>query len=217
MAGPASVTVTQVVNGIPLTSNVALFTITPFSPQVAPFISFIRPFSVPEGSGGFTLAGNGSNFVPGATVRWAENGTTTLAASFVNSGRLLANVPSFLLTVGHAGTVSVTVSQVINGVSLTSNVALFTVTAVGGGARALLGGNHPLFVQTVEQGTLMVTPSKASAKPVQGGAAVPPATSHRVQDLYWLHLGGEGQVSDVNGWATELALVLEGIAVQPAV
>src|SRR5262249_34934491 len=75
-----------------------------------PTITSLTPDSVQEGSGSFTLTVSGSNFVSGATVQWTENGATTPLTPFsVSSSQLLVVVPSSLLSVGQAGTVSVTV------------------------------------------------------------------------------------------------------------
>jgi hypothetical protein len=181
--GTASVTVTQVVNGSLVTSNTALFTISPLNPQIAPVITSIRPFTVQEGSSSFTLTVNGSNFVPGATVQWAENGaTTTLTTSFVSSSQLLANVPSFLLTVGHAGTVSVTVSQTVNGSTLTSNVALFTITPFSPSIAPVITSLSPTSMVVGSSGfTLTVNGSNfvhgATVQWTANGVTTPLATS----------------------------------------
>jgi hypothetical protein len=49
-------------------------------------------------------------------------------AVFVSSSQLQAFVPSTLLTVGHAGTVSINVIQPFNQTSVTSNTVTFTIT-----------------------------------------------------------------------------------------
>ena len=127
--GTASVNVTQVLNGSSLTSNSVTFTITPTS-TTGPFISSLSPNSAQAGSSSFTLTVNGTNLVPGATVQWTANGTTTpLPTTFLSingSQQLLANVDSSLLTA--SGTASVSVTQVVNGSSLTSNSLTFTIT-----------------------------------------------------------------------------------------
>jgi hypothetical protein len=127
--GTGSVAVTQVVHGSSQTSNVVPFTITPFS-TTGPFIFSLSPNSVQAGSSSFTLTVNGTNLVPGATVQWTANGTTTpLPTSYLSingSQQLLANVDSSLLTT--PGTVAVTVTQPVNGSTLISNPLTFIIT-----------------------------------------------------------------------------------------
>jgi hypothetical protein len=126
-AGTVSITVTQVVNGITLTSNAVSFLVVP--PIAAPIITSISPPSVQQGSGSFTLTVNGANFASGATVQWSQNGGTTPLLPFLNTGsQLQVVVPSSLLTT--TGTVSITVTQVVNGSTLTSNAVTFAITPV---------------------------------------------------------------------------------------
>jgi hypothetical protein len=128
-SGSASVSVIQVVNGSALTSNSLTFTITPTSATL-PFISSLSPSSAQAGSSSFSLTVNGTDFVPGATMQWTANGTTTplptTLVSINGSQQLLANVDSSLLTT--AATASVSVTQVVNGSSLTSNSLTFTIS-----------------------------------------------------------------------------------------
>src|SRR5262249_25385643 len=79
--------------------------------------------SVRQGSGGFTLFVTGTNFVPGATVRF--NGTN-LPTTFVSSSQLSAFVSSSLLT--SAGSFPVTVSQFNGQNTVISNAVPFTIT-----------------------------------------------------------------------------------------
>jgi hypothetical protein len=67
-------------------------------------------------------------------VLWTtQNGATTaLTTSFISSSQLQAIVPSNLLSVGTAGTVSVTVTQPLNQGQVTSNTASFTITVPPG-------------------------------------------------------------------------------------
>src|SRR5205823_11878221 len=92
-----------------VTSGPATFPISPVSPG-NPNITSLIPNPVQEGGGSFTLTVNGSGFVSGAAVLWAQNGVTTNLTPFsVNSNQLKVFVPSSLVALGHAGTVSVTV------------------------------------------------------------------------------------------------------------
>jgi hypothetical protein len=168
-AGTASVAITQVVNGSTVTSNSVSFTITPSS-QVPPVISSLSPGSVLSGSGSFTLTVNGSGFVPGAMVQWTTNGVTMpLVTTFLNSTQLQAAIPSSLLTA--AGTAAVTVTQVINGITVTSNAVSFTISSVSP-TLIVMGLNITATVNVAQDFTVaLFTDTSPNAQP--GAYAVP--------------------------------------------
>jgi hypothetical protein len=153
-AGTVSVNVTQVINQIPLTSNAVPFTITPISTGV-PAITSLSPNTIQEGIGGFVLTVSGSGFASSATVQWTQNGVmTTLAPFFVSSSQLLVLVPGTLLTVGHAGTVSVNVTQVINQIPVTSNTATFTIGPTGDPPLSAIGKDITATVSVAQDFTV---------------------------------------------------------------
>jgi hypothetical protein len=87
-----------------------------------PFVNqLLVPAAVAPGAAALTLTVNGTGIANGVTVNWNGEPHST---SFVNSGRLTATVPA--ANVATAGTASVTV--VNPGVTVASNVVLFTVT-----------------------------------------------------------------------------------------
>ena len=87
--------------------------------QQAPGISLVNPSSVAAGSGAFSLAVIGQNFVTGAAVYWSG---TPLATQFLGATQLLASVPANLVaTPGSA------VILVANPGGLQSNTASFTI------------------------------------------------------------------------------------------
>src|SRR5262249_4541373 len=127
-AGAVSVTVVQSSGQGTVTSNTALFTITPLS-SAFPVITSVNPTAAQEGSNGFNLTVSGSGFVPGATVQWTQNGvTTTLTPISNSSNQLVVAVPSSLVAVGTAGTASITVVQPNGQTTVTSNTATFFIT-----------------------------------------------------------------------------------------
>ena len=84
-----------------------------FLAVVGPTITTISPNSAAAGSAGFTLAVNGSNFVPVSSVTW--NGTAVVT-TFVSASQLAASVPATLIA--SPGTAAVRVqntSQAISG------------------------------------------------------------------------------------------------------
>jgi len=81
----------------------------------------LHPSSVKPGSAAFTLHVLGSDFTPGAIVRW--NGDP-LATTFISQGRLTAAVPANRLV--HPKTVNITVTNPVPGG--TSSPVPFTVT-----------------------------------------------------------------------------------------
>lgn len=92
----------------------------------APGTTGLVPNSIDEGSSSFSLIVDGSDFVPGATVRW--NGADR-ATTFVSETQLQANITA--ADVGSPGTASVTVFNPAPGGGL-SNAQSFTVTAIPG-------------------------------------------------------------------------------------
>jgi uncharacterized protein (TIGR03437 family) len=89
----------------------------------AEVISSLQPAATGAGGPGFTLTINGSNFLPGTTVAWKN---TPLAATFVSSVQLTADVPASLIA--SAGDVIISVQ---NPGGMTFG-ALFTVTPAAG-------------------------------------------------------------------------------------
>ncbi len=81
----------QVVNPAPGggPSNTLQFVVG--APNPVPTLASITPNSVGQGSAGFVLTLNGTNFVNGSVVRWNGADRTT---SFVNSSQLTAQIPS---------------------------------------------------------------------------------------------------------------------------
>ena len=88
-----------------------------------PILTSLSPASGTVGGAGFTLTVNGSNFVPGAEVRW--NGAAR-STTFVNSGQLLAAIAAADLAA--TGTATVTASNPAPGGG-TSNGLPFAVVA----------------------------------------------------------------------------------------
>jgi len=86
-----------------------------------PSLTGLIPDSATAGSSAFTLTVNGSNFVSGATVRWAGSGRPT---TFVNSAQLTAEISQ--ADIATAGTVTVTVANPGSGDG-ESNGLTFTV------------------------------------------------------------------------------------------
>jgi sugar lactone lactonase YvrE len=72
--------------------------------QVTPDISSLNPASAAQGGAAFTLTVNGVGFVSGAVVMW---NSTALPTSFVSSTELTASVPSTLIGLAGAATVTV--------------------------------------------------------------------------------------------------------------
>ncbi len=98
---------------------------TSYTPPT-PAVTSISPTSATVGSGTFTLTVNGSNFISGvSTVRWNGSARTT---TFVNSGQLMASIPSTDLT--SVGTFPITVLNTGN--VTPSNSADFTVNPASG-------------------------------------------------------------------------------------
>jgi hypothetical protein len=139
-------------------SNPASFTITPFS-TTTPFIASLSPTSIQEGSNSFPLTISGSGFASNARVQWTQNTTTfLLAPSSVSSNQVQVSIPNFLVSAGHAGTVSVSVSQTINNSTQTSNTVPFTITSATSGP--FISSINPTSVQAGSGGfTLTVNGS----------------------------------------------------------
>jgi len=120
IATAGTVTVT-VVNPAPGggTSNALPFTIA----NPAPVITSLSPVSATAGGPAFTLTVNGSNFVNGSTVQWDGSARTT---TFVSDTQLTAGISaSDIIT---AGTVSVTVANLLGPGGGVSNALPFEVT-----------------------------------------------------------------------------------------
>lgn len=81
----------------------------------------LAPDAAAPGGSDFTLAVNGTGFVPGATVNW--NGSP-LATTFVNQSKIIATVPAADIVA--AGTAKVTVTNPVPGGG-TSNIEYFSV------------------------------------------------------------------------------------------
>lgn len=146
-AGTASVTVTTTAG----TSGGATFTIkTPPST-----ITSLSPSSAKAGGAAFTLTVNGTNFVPGATVKW---GTTALTTTFVSASQLTAAVPAGLIAA--AGTASVTVTTTA-GTSAGSTFTIIppppTITSLNPSSAAAGGAAFTLTIN----GTNFVAGAKA--------------------------------------------------------
>jgi len=91
-----------------------------------PTITTISPNSAAQNSQAFALTVNGTNFVPGATVRW--NGVSKIT-TFLSSTQLRAQIPASDLTT--AGTPAVTVVNLGPGGG-TSNSVNFTIATPSG-------------------------------------------------------------------------------------
>src|SRR5438552_3519687 len=94
-------------------------------PPNAPTLSSMSPSSAAAGSGAFTLAVNGTNFVAGSTVQW--NGAAR-ATTFVSGTQLTAAIGA--ADVAAAGSATVTVMNPSGGG--TSNGLTFTISGGGG-------------------------------------------------------------------------------------
>ncbi|MEW6721532.1 MAG: polysaccharide deacetylase family protein [Thermodesulfobacteriota bacterium] len=79
---------------------------------VPPVLAAIEPFVTTAGSPAFTLAGSGSNFLPGAKVRWSGSERTT---TYVSSTQLQAGIQA--ADIASAGIYNVTVLNPDGGVS----------------------------------------------------------------------------------------------------
>ncbi len=120
-AGAATVTVFNPAPGGG-TSNSQTFTIDPASgDNPVPATTGLAPSSAIEGGSAFNLTVTGSDFVPGATVRW--NGADR-ATTFVSAGELQATVTA--ADIATAGAASVTVFNPAPGGG-TSNAQTFTI------------------------------------------------------------------------------------------
>lgn len=96
----------------------------PSGANLTPMIATISPSSVVASpAAGFTLAVNGTNFLPTSTVNF---GGTTLATTLVKSTLLTAAIPA--AAIASAGTVAVTVTNPAPGGG-TSNVVSFAINS----------------------------------------------------------------------------------------
>ncbi|HWQ32537.1 MAG TPA: IPT/TIG domain-containing protein [Blastocatellia bacterium] len=119
-AGTAQITVHNAADNT--TSGPATFTITSGQGNPVPSISSLSPSAVVAGSGQFTLAVSGGNFVNGSVVRV---GGSDRATTFTSATQLTAVIPASDITA--AGTLQVTVFNPGPGGGL-SNAATLTVT-----------------------------------------------------------------------------------------
>ena len=109
-------------SGVPSVGQVVKLDNTAPTPTPAsPVLTSIAPSSATAGGPGFTLTGNGSNFVSGAVVRW--NGSPR-ATTFVNPSQVTAVIPDTDITA--TGTAQV---SVLNPGGSASGTVPFTVTA----------------------------------------------------------------------------------------
>lgn len=104
-AGTATITVLNPTPGGG-TSNGLTFTVTPPAANPVPTLASLAPASRMAGAGGFTLSVAGSNFVPGAVVRWNGSDRPT---THISANQLSAAIPAG--DVAAAGTISVTVAN----------------------------------------------------------------------------------------------------------
>jgi hypothetical protein len=116
LIGKASVTVFDPAPGGG-TSSALTFTVD----YPVPVVMSLSPASATAGSGGFTLAVNGFNFVAGATVQW--NGIA-LPTTYLSETQLQAIIPAGdIATTGNA---SITVANPAPSLS-SSNIGTFTI------------------------------------------------------------------------------------------
>jgi hypothetical protein len=174
-AGSASITVTTASG----TSAGTAFTIIP--PRSA--IASLTPTSVVAQSQSFTLAVDGSNFLPGALATVVKWNSTALTTTYVSSTEITAVVPSSLI--GTAGTATITVitaGGTSSGVSFTINPQQPILTSLspgrltaGFGDFALsVSGTHFSSPATVNWGStpLVTTPLGASILQAQVPASL---------------------------------------------
>ncbi len=126
-AGNASVTVSHPNGAV---SNAVPFLIA----APVPTVTDISPNSAVEGGPDFLLTVNGSDFVPGAVVRWKGQDRPT---TYVSPSQLVALIPASDIAL--AGAARVTVFNPAPGGGI-SNGATFTITASGGGGTAVAVG-----------------------------------------------------------------------------
>jgi hypothetical protein len=92
----------------------------------APSVASISPSSAAEGSAGFTLTVNGSNFLPGSTVQWnGSYGQPPLSTTYVSSTELTVVISAS--DIAFAGDANVTVLNPAPGGGV-SAAAVFTIT-----------------------------------------------------------------------------------------
>ena len=104
-AGTATVTIASPAPGGGV-SGPAVFTIDPvIAPNPPPVLTSISPTNADEGSGGFTLTAQGSDFIASSVVRWDGADRATV---FVSANELTATISA--ADVAGAGTAQVTVA-----------------------------------------------------------------------------------------------------------
>jgi hypothetical protein len=121
-AGTATVTVFNPAPGGGVSGGVEFTISEAESPNPTPTISDLSPSSAPAGSDPFILVVSGTQFVPGAVVRW--NGTAR-ATEFVGAGEVRATVLAGDLA--EAGTATVTVFNPAPGGGVSGGVE-FTIS-----------------------------------------------------------------------------------------
>jgi hypothetical protein len=148
-----------------------------------PATTAVSPDNIDEGSAAFSLTVTGTDFVPGAIVRWngADRNTT-----FVSSTELQAAVTAADVAV--AGTANVTVFNPLPGGGL-SNAQLFTTNAIPGNPVPAITGIDPDTAAAGSQGFTLV---------VNGAGFVPESV------IRWN--GGDRQTNFVS--STELQAVI---------
>jgi hypothetical protein len=156
--GAASVTVSNV-NG---SSAGAAFTVNPPPPTIT---SLSSTSTVATGAT-FTLAINGTNFLPGAGVTVARWNSTALTATYVSSSQLTAVVPASLIANPVTASISVvTTFGASSGIPFTVNpappiITAFTMTQVPAGSSAFIMyiyGKNFTPTMTVNWGTTPLT------------------------------------------------------------
>ncbi|NWG14674.1 MAG: putative Ig domain-containing protein, partial [Acidobacteria bacterium] len=111
----------QVTDSVSATATKA-FTLAIAMPNPVPVITALSPASMSTGAQGFEIVVNGSSFIPGATVRWNNQGRST---TFLSSVQLRAVIPAS--DIASAATATVTVFNPAPGGGI-SNPLSFAVT-----------------------------------------------------------------------------------------
>ncbi len=114
-----------------------------------PAVTGLNPASALGGGSGFTLTITGSNFVPGATVRWNGSPRST---TFVSGTQLTATISAADLAT--VGTVSVTVANPGGG---TSEAQPFTVSPAADLAVGITDSSDPRHPNKTVTYTVIVT------------------------------------------------------------
>lgn len=128
-----------------------------------PSLSGMTPASVTEGSGGFTLTVDGTDFVQASTVRWNGASQTT---TFVSSSRLTASIAA--ADVAAEGQAQVTVSSPAPGGGVSSALT-FQITAAPVASVAVVPDQETLLPE--EMLALTATPRSADGSPLERSIA----------------------------------------------